>query len=175
MRYYVYIPLPARLSARVAAIGARYRKHPPSEPHVTVLIPRTLAPGRSERELVAALRDATAQLAPCRVTYRGVGYFSDKEFIHVPVHRTRALVACHDTCVRAVRGLLTSDRPYLFIRPHITIAGRLSPDDGAGAWQALRNRSFDGEFRCRELMLWRKPEAATRWRLVHRFPLGGAD
>jgi 2'-5' RNA ligase len=174
MRYYVYIAPPARLSARVAGIAARYHKHPPSSPHLTVLIPRTLAADRSERELVAALRDAASRLAPCRVTYRGVGYFGEKAFIHVPVHRTRALVACHEACALAVRGLLVSRRPYLFVRPHITLAGRLSPAEGAKAWEALRRKRFNGQFRCRELLLWRKRETEARWRLVGRFPLGRA-
>lgn len=173
MRYYVYIGLPARLARRVDAISRRFHKRPPSDPHLTILIPRTLAPDRTEDELVAALRRAAAAARPCRVRYRGVGYFGARDFIYVAVHRTRPLVACHEACKRAVRGLLVADQPYLFSRPHITLAGRFSPEDGAAAWETIRRRTFDGEFRCREILLWRKDDHQARWSLVARFPLGG--
>lgn len=173
MRYYVYIGLPARLSGRVEAVSRRFGKRPPSDPHLTLLIPGALAPGRTEGELVAALRRAAAGIVPCRVRYRGVGFFGAKDFIYVTVHRTRPLVACHQACKRAVRGLLVADRPYLFARPHITLAGRFSPEDGARAWAALRRASFDGAFECREIQLWRKGEHQRRWSLVETFPLLG--
>ncbi len=171
-QYYIYIALPSRLAKRVEAIG---RKHPGtsrSAPHITLVIPRTLVTGRSERDLVRALRDAAASLAPCRIRYRGVAYFGSKDFILVPVHKTQALLRCRDACVRAVRPFLEQRRPDQFLRPHITLAGRLMAEDGERAWQALRHRSFDGQFLCREILLWRMGPGGTRWRLVSRIRLG---
>lgn len=173
MQYYIYVALPTRLSKRIAAIGQRYPGTSRSAPHITLVIPRTLAAGRNERELVCALRDAVAPLAPCRIRYRGVAYFGRKDFIYVPVHKTRALRACRDACVRAVKGLLDQHRPDQFLRPHITLAGRLAPEDGDRAWRALRDRTFDGQFLVRDILLWRMGAAGTRWRLVSRLRLGG--
>ncbi len=173
MDYYVYIALPARLSRRVAAIGKRYQSSTRSEPHITLVIPRTLASGKSERDVVRELREAAAHIAPCRITYRGVGYFGNKDFIHVPVHRTRALRSCHDACVRAVKGLFETGRPDPFSRPHITLAGRFTPEDGNKAWQVLKRKIFDGQFLCKEILLWRRRTTDPRWRLVSRCRLGG--
>lgn len=173
MQYYIYIGLPRGLSKRVAAIAKTFASDARSAPHITLLIPRTLARGRSARALIRALRNATATLAPFRIRYRGVAYFGGKDFIYVPVHKTRALRACRDACVRAVEGLLEQRRPDRFLRPHITLAGRLAPREADQAWRALRRRAFDGQFVCREVLLWRMDTAAARWRLVSRLRLGG--
>jgi 2'-5' RNA ligase len=174
MQYYIYIALPAGLSKRVAAIGKKYPGTSRSAPHITLVVPRTLTTGTSERALVRALREAVAAQSPCAIRYKGVAYFGSKDFIYVPVHRTRALRACRDACVRAVRGILERRRPDRFLRPHITLAGRLSPGDGERAWRMLGRKTFDGQFLCREVLLWRMDTTDARWRLVSRFRLGGA-
>ena len=173
MHFFVYVPLPARLSRRVAAIARRHHADLRSAPHITIVVPRTLARGRTEAELVQALRLAAARLPPFPITYAGLGYFGDREFVYVPVRRTRALVSCHESCVRAVRGMLERGRPDAFRRPHITLAGRLPPDEGDRAWRALKRKRFAGRFMCRELLIWRKPNDGARWRLAGRCPLTG--
>ena len=173
MQYYIYVALPARLSKRVAAIRKTYPGTFRSDPHLTLVIPRTIAPGRRERELVRALREATATLTAYEVRYSGVAFFGSKDFIYVPVHKTHRLRACRDACVRAVSGILERSRPDRFRRPHITLAGRLPPEDGTRAWRALGRRTFDGRFRCREVVLCRMDTSDARWRLVSRFRLGG--
>lgn len=173
-QYYLYVALPAPLSRRVAAIGRRYGSDARSGPHITLVIPRTLAAGRLETDLVTALTAATARVSPFRVRYRGVGYFGEKDFIYASVHRTPGLVACHQACLRAVRGLLEpSERRVSFARPHITLAGRLAPEAGARAWRVLRGRRFDGAFQCRQVLLWRRPDGRSRWELAARLTLGG--
>lgn len=88
--------------------------------------------------------------------------------------RPRALVACHRACMRAVAGRLDpSDRYVPFSRPHITLAGRLTPDRADAVWPVLRRRRFVGRFVCRELLLWRMRAGEARWRLVCRLPLTG--
>jgi 2'-5' RNA ligase len=173
MQYYIYVALPARLSRRVAAIRKTYPGTFRSDPHLTLVIPRTIAPGRSERELVRLLRDATATLAPYEIRYSGVAFFGSKDFVYVPVQKTRALRACREACVRAVRGILEERRLDRFRHPHITLAGRLPPADGLRVWRALAGKTFDGRFRCREVLLMRMNATDTRWRLVARLRLGG--
>jgi 2'-5' RNA ligase len=173
-QYYLYVALPARLSSRVAAIGRRYGSDTRSDPHITIVIPRTLARGRRERELVRAVAEAARTLSPCLVTYRGVDYFGARDFIYVPVRRTHGLRACHDACMRAVDGLLeASPRTVTFDRPHITLAGRLPPERADRVWQMLARKRFEGQFLCRELVLLRKRTGETRWQPVSRIPLGG--
>jgi len=173
MQYYIYVALPARLSRRVAAIRQKYPGTFRSDPHLTLVIPRTLATGRRERELVRALRGATATLAPYEVRYSGVAFFGSWEFVYVPIHKTHPLRACREACVRAVRGILENHRLDRFRHPHITLAGRMPPDDGLRVWQALAGKTFDGRFRCREVSLMRRNGTDERWRLVSRFRLGG--
>ncbi len=173
-KYYIYVPLPAGLSRRVSAVGRRYASDARSAPHLTLVLPRTLATGRRERQLVRALLSSVSALSPFVITYRGVSYFGDRDFIYASVRRARALVACHDACLRAVAPLLDpSDRHLTFARPHITLAGRLAPEDRDRAWRVLRLKRFEGQFVCRELLLWRMRAGETRWRLVSRIPLGG--
>lgn len=173
MLYYVYIALPAGLTSRVAAIATRYQSTARSDPHITLVIPRKIAHRKREHELVRALREAAGTLAPHRITYQGVAYFGRKDFIYVPVRRTRELTLCHEACIRAVRGILEPSRPERFRRPHITLAGRFSPEDGDKAWRMLRHKNFDGQFLCREILLWRMDTADTQWQLVSRCRLGG--
>lgn len=171
-RYYLHIAVPAALSRRVSAIGRRYGSDARSAPHITIVIPRPLAKGRRERDLVRALREAVGRLEGFPIDYGGVSYFGAKDFIYVTVERTRALVACHRACTRAVAGRLDpSDRHVTFSRPHITLAGRLTPDRADAVWQVLRRRRFVGRFVCRELLLWRMRAGEARWRLVCRLPL----
>ena len=172
MLYYVYIALPARLSRRVAAIAGRYESTLRSDPHITLVMPRTLARGRRERELIRALGHATAKLAPCPITYGGIGFFGEKDFVYVPVRRTAAIVSCYVACARAVRGILKRGRADAFSRPHFTLAGRLPPERGEHVWRILRRKRFAGRFRCREILLWRRSTTAPRWQLVRRFRLG---
>jgi 2'-5' RNA ligase len=173
MQYYIYVALPARLSRRVAAIRQKYPGTFRSDPHLTLVIPRTIAPGRSERELVRALRDATASLSPYEIRYSGVSFFGSRDFVYVPVYKTHPLRECRDACVRAVRGILEDGRLDRFRHPHITLAGRLPPEDGLRVWQALEGKTFDGRFRCREVSLMRMNATDRQWRLVARCRLGG--
>lgn len=173
MQYYIYIALPSELAKRVGAIRRRYPGQWRSLPHITLVIPRTLASKRTERELVRALRDAAATVAPFTIRHKGLACFGPKLFIYVPVHRTSGLRACRAACVRAVEGLLDVGLPDPFRRPHITLAGRMTPDEGKQAWRAVKRRSFDGQFVCRDIRLWRMGKNEKRWRLVSRFRLGG--
>lgn len=171
-QYYLHIAVPAVLSRRVSAIGRRYGSDARSAPHITLVIPRTLAKGRRERDLVRALRDAVGPLDAFPIDYAGVSYFGDRDFIYVAVDRTRALVRCQRACTRAVAGRLDpSDRHVTFARPHITLAGRLSPERASAAWQALHRRHFAGRFICREVLLWRRRAGEARWQLVSRLTL----
>lgn len=173
MQYYIYIALPTDLAKRAGAIRRRYPGQWRSLPHITLVIPRTIAPKRTERELVRALRDAAATVAPFTVRHTGLAAFGPKFFIYVPVRRTSGLRACRAACVRAVQELLEEGRPDPFRRPHITLAGKMTPDEGKQAWRALKRRNFDGQFLCKDIRLWRMGANDARWRLVSRFRLGG--
>lgn len=171
-QYYLHIAVPAALSRRVSAIGRRYGSDARSAPHITLVIPRRLGKGRRERDLVRALRAAIGRLEAFPIGYTGVSYFGDRDFIYVPVDRTRALVRCQRACARAVAGRLDpGDRHVPFSYPHITLAGRLAPERAGAAWQALCRRRFAGRFICREVLLWRMRAGEARWRLVSRLPL----
>jgi 2'-5' RNA ligase len=173
-RYFIYIALPAALTRRVAAIERKYRGLSLADPHVTVIVPREIYPGRREQEVVDAVRHATRALAPFTVSYRGVSYFGRKQYVYVPVRRSRALVDCHLACARALEPLLkpVMSRPERFLKPHITLVARILHDEGEAVWNALVRRKFDGRFACSDIVLLRMEESETRWQLVRRFRLG---
>jgi 2'-5' RNA ligase len=173
-RYFIYIALPAALTRRVAAIERKYRGLSLAAPHVTLIVPREIYPGRREEDVVEAVRKATLPLASFTVAYKGVSYFGRKQYVYIPVRRTRALVSCHLACARALKRVLkpVRSRPERFLRPHITLVARILQHDGEAVWNALEHRRFAGGFVCTEIVLLRMGESETRWRLVRRFRLG---
>jgi 2'-5' RNA ligase len=174
MRYFLYLALPAELTRRVAATEKRFGSYTASRPHVTLITPRERAEGVDERRLVRAVADAASTLAPCKIIYSGLAYFGRKEYIYVPVKKTRCLARCQKACAAAVDGLLRPPAlgaPPAF-RPHITLVSRLMQQDGTKVWNALRGEIFDGAFLCTRILLLRKGRNDLRWSRVSSFALG---
>ena len=145
MRYHAYIALPARLGKSVAAMTTPYPGQPPSVPHVTFVGPRAIVSVDREAELVRALRSAVSTLPPCTVACDGTAFFGMKEYIYIVVVLTPWLARCHEACARAVEGILEPPlQPALGFRPHITLAARLSEDQGAAMWRKSKTLGSRG-------------------------------
>jgi 2'-5' RNA ligase len=173
MRYYVCIALPARHARRVAAL-ARGCVSPPSDPHVTLVGPGELDATGREAELVRALRAAVRRLTVCPVAYDGVAYAGTKEYFYIRVPRTPWLVRWHQACYEAVRNILTlpsqTEREFV---PHITLAARLSKENGEAMWGTVREREVQDLFLCKEFILMRQITHNAPWQRFARLRLAG--
>jgi 2'-5' RNA ligase len=171
MRYYVCIALPARHARRVAALTGGVSP-PPSDPHVTLVGPGELDAAKSETELVRALRKAVGRLTVCPVAYDGVAYAGTKEYFYIRVPRTPWLVRWHQACYDAVRNILTLQTQGEFA-PHITLATRLSSEDGEAMWSTVREREVQDLFLCKEFILMRQIAHHAPWQRFARLRLAG--
>jgi 2'-5' RNA ligase len=173
MRYYVCIALPARHVRLVAALVQPSVSPPPSDPHITLVGPGELDAADRETELVGALRATVGRLSACPVAYDGVAYAGAKEYFYVRVPRTLWLVRWHEACYEAVRNILTLpsqvERPFA---PHITLATRLSKQDGEAMWRTVRERPVQNLFLCKEFILMRQIAHNAPWQRFARLRFG---
>ncbi|MEK9156177.1 MAG: 2'-5' RNA ligase family protein [Patescibacteria group bacterium] len=167
MRYYLSALLPEPLAQKLAVIKRRWLGEIASPPHLTLLPPRSLAPERSESELVGILSKDLSAVAAFPVVMTRLGSFRRMSNIHIRVERTPALVSCHQTIALAVQGiLLPAEGDFGHLpSPHISLAR------GKDAWRALRGEDFADRFLCQTVHLWGKENTGERWRQIGVFHL----
>jgi 2'-5' RNA ligase len=173
MRYYVCIALPARHAKRIAASMQPGVTPPPSDPHITLVGPGELNEADRETGLVRALRAAVSGLTACPVAYDGVAYAGAKKYFYVRVPRTPWLVRWHEACCESVRNILTLPPQTEPFAPHITLATRLSEQDGEAMWRTVRDRPVQDIFLCKEFILMRQIAHNVPWQRFARLRLAG--
>ena len=177
MRYYIHIPLPEKLREVVRAVEEEYQGKSGSDPHITIIPPREIIEGRTEQELVKAIKLATKDSIMTKIIERRVGYFrnsaGDVQTVYIGIYKTPALSWLHDELARGISGILeppTSDFADFKV-PHITLATKLSPKRGLEAWVALRDESFFTSFWGNTFILLRKDVDDERWQEVRSFKI----
>jgi len=168
MRYYLNIPVPGDLAARVSAFEQRWQGSAKSDPHITLVIPRLLLPGQSEADLVSRLEAALSTLPAFPIHLLGLSHFGNKRVLHIGVERSVAFARCHEAAMRAVEGVLEppSGEHASISHPHITLATKLSPQKGEQAWQAALPQDWSGEFMCDRVQLLRIGPRDAHWIVV---------
>jgi 2'-5' RNA ligase len=169
MRYYVCIALPARHARRVAALTEGVSP-PQSDPHITLVGPGELDASKSETELVRTLRIAARSLTVCPVAYDGIAFAGTKQYFYIRVPRTPWLVRWHQACYEAVQNILTLPSQGEFT-PHITLAAKLSSENGEALWGNVREREVQDLFPCKEFILMRQIALNAPWQRFARLRL----
>lgn len=174
MKYYVSTSLPKHIFERVEQIERKWQGESASDPHLTLMVPRTLLPGKTETELVQAINTAIYQIPIFSIIMTGGGYFGNKENIHICVKRTSELVACHEAIMRATEGILAPVEGEFghLPHPHISLASRLTPEKGDQAWEALKDEDFAFCFACTAVYLQGKEPKDKCWRHIETIVIG---
>lgn len=176
MRYYLNIPVPPELRAQVKAVEQRWQPKPSkSDPHITLLSPRSLNPGASEEALIAGLMEAFTEVEPFIVSMTGIDDLgSDKTIICIRVERSAPLAYCYENAMLATQDLLAPNpEDYAnFYKPHITLAKRIPPRYREAAWMEISAREWSGRaFTCREVQLLRMAPKDAYWSVLASMPL----
>lgn len=174
MFYYLHIPLPDPLAQRIERFEQRYQGSSRSKPHITLIRPRALKPSASEAQLIARLRDAQTNLSGFEIFFGGLGFFGDYHTVYIRIERTPELLRYHELLTKKVQDLLEIDASAFselskFEVPHISIASRMTPEQGRAAWEALQAEAFEGRFLCKTIFLLRQMERHHPWESI--FPL----
>lgn len=177
IRYYLNLPVPPELSARVSLFERKWQGSAKSDPHITLVIPRLLQPNKTEAELIRKLENALAKVPVFPIRLTGLGHFSDKRVIHIGIERTQEFGRCHEAAMQAITDLLEppNGEHADISHPHITLAARLTPANSEKAWQEARTQEWSGDFLCDRVQLLRLTPRDPRWSIVAIFPLCVAD
>jgi len=137
--------------------------------------PGELDAANRETELVRTLRAAVRGLTVCPVAYDGVAYAGTKEYFYIRVPRTPWLVRWNQVCYEAAQNILTlpsqAEREFV---PHITLAAKLSKEDGEALWSTVREREVQDLFLCKEFILMRQIAHNAPWQRFARLRLAGS-
>ena len=173
MYYYIHISLPEELQNRVEAIRFKYKYSAKSKPHVTLVPPLKLLDGHTDTDLMKVIEIVAKKTNPFPVTQIGVGYFNNKEIIHVIIERTNELLLLHRELLEAISGILeTSEGEFAELpQPHITIIS-LPPENGHEAWRAIKNEFLSGQFTCNSIVLLKRGPKDKQWKVARLFKLG---
>src|SRR3989338_5151212 len=164
MRYHIHIPLPEELQNKIEAIRFKCKHPAKSKPHITLIPPLKLLDGHTGIELMKAIEIVAKNTNPFPVTQIGVGYFSNKEIIHVIIERTSELLLLHRELLEAISGILEpSEGEFAELpQPHITIIS-LPPENRHEAWRAIKNEFLSGQFTCNSIVLLKRGPKDKQW------------
>ncbi|MBS1502107.1 MAG: 2'-5' RNA ligase family protein [Bacteroidetes bacterium] len=106
-------------------------------------------------------------------------------FDHFKTHTIFMNVKTKEPIVKMVKGMRKRFRtdlmpheslpPYFSLKPHLTIARRMRPDQFEKAWPDWQNHKFKGNFDVDEVVLIKRPYPGTgRYEEVERFNLTGS-
>ncbi|HSI21042.1 MAG TPA: 2'-5' RNA ligase family protein [Verrucomicrobiae bacterium] len=173
MRFYVCIPLPVRLKEKVSTFSKEWEVQSKSEPHITIIVPRSLPEGVGLRELTGAIAGALSSVRPFIIQCREVGQFDDKQVIHLPIERSSGFADLHQalrTEIERVAGVDVAKFAHV-PEPHITLASGMSPEKAEPIWDAAHQIDWTDEFACKELHLMVRGPDDPRWIVSTAFHL----
>ncbi|MFA6082161.1 MAG: 2'-5' RNA ligase family protein [Patescibacteria group bacterium] len=174
MEYYVGVPLPQPLDYYIHVVRRTWGCRNKSDPHLTLMVPRSLLPNRTERELTTALAGIAAQPLVFEVSINGFGVFEEIGNLHLVVDRSDQLVACCKAIDHAVEGILApSASKYAHIpSPHITVLDRLPQKDLALALAQLGPYKFGPtHLQCSTLHLFKDGNSTIGWQIAQTIRL----
>lgn len=172
MKYYFYASLPIEIRVEVMRVRRKWQWDDGTfDPHLTVVKPRILLPGKTETDLINTLNiDFLGNSFP--VELANAGFFGNYENIHISVKRTPGLVTCHDQLLRVTDGILASDRSEFIDLPgpHFTLFNDLLPEKGKKIWNEIKTMNFSHSYFCHVIHLLKR-EDKGRWERVYQIGL----